>query len=84
MKADRVLKNPGWLIINDFYSPCYTKNPYHHVDGLYTHKMDYKEMFTWHPAYTVFKHVIYHHENHNYTDEQNQWVAVTVLRKYLR
>ena len=83
-EADRVLKNPGWLIIHDFFSIYPTKNPYHHVPGMFSYKMDYKTMFTWHPAYICFKHTVFHHEYPDkfcYSDDQNQWVAVSILRK---
>lgn len=83
-EADRVLKNPGWLLIHDFYCPYPAKNPYHHSSGLFTYKMDYKSMFIWHPAYSCFKHIVFHHEKGDYTDEQNHWVAVSVLRKCLQ
>ena len=50
-EADRVLVNPGWLIIHDFFSPTPLVKQYHHFPGLFSFKMDYRELFTWHPAY---------------------------------
>lgn len=82
-EADRVLKNHSYLIIYDFYSPFHIKVVYHHYPGLFTHKMDYKSMFTWHPAYTCLKQKIFHHETFKYTDEQEQLVTVCTIRKYL-
>lgn len=80
-EADRVLKSPGWLLISDFYSPSNVKCDYHHKEGIHTYKMDYKTLFTWHPAYECFTHKVRHHEEKNYTDEENEWVSVSVLRK---
>jgi ubiquinone/menaquinone biosynthesis C-methylase UbiE len=50
-EADRVLKNPGWLLILDFYSPAPVKREYHHRSGLSSYKMDYRTLFTWNPSY---------------------------------
>jgi len=80
-EADRVLKNPGWLLILDFYSPTPAKREYHHARGLFSFKMDYRTLFTWHPGYTCYSHRIRHHAHDGYTDDPNEWVATSVLRK---
>lgn len=80
-EADRVLKSPGWLIINDFYAKALMRRKYHHAPGLYSHKMDYRTLFTWHPSYTCFNHDVRHHSAVSYTDEPQEWVAVSLLRK---
>jgi ubiquinone/menaquinone biosynthesis C-methylase UbiE len=80
-EADRVLKDPGWLLILDFYSPTPAKREYHHVRGLFSYKMDYRSLFTWNPAYTCYSHRIRHHEHDGYTDDPSEWVATSVLRK---
>lgn len=83
-EADRVLKNPGWLLIQDFYSPVPTKREYHHRSGLFTHKMDYRALFTWNPSYINFVHKVRHHSGDSYTDDPKEWVATSVLRKNLK
>ena len=80
-EADRVLKNPGWLLILDFYSPVPSKREYHHRPGLFSYKMDYRMLFLWNPWYTTFSHKVRHHSEHNYTDDPKEWVATSVLRK---
>ena len=80
-EADRVLKNPGWLLILDFYSPAPSKREYHHRSGLFSYKMDYRTLFTWHPAYTNYSHKVGHHSQDGYTDDPTEWVATSVLRK---
>ena len=82
-EADRVLKNPGWLLILDFYSPTPLKREYHHRSGLFSHKMDYRALFTWNPGYTNFSHEVRHHLEGGYTDDTQEWVATSVLRKNL-
>jgi ubiquinone/menaquinone biosynthesis C-methylase UbiE len=82
-EADRVLKNPGWLVIRDFYSTTPEKREYHHRSGLFSHKMDYRTLFTWHPGYTCYFQEVSHHSSHALTDDRTEWVATSVLRKNL-
>lgn len=80
-EADRILKNPGWLLIKDFYSPMPIARQYHHKAGINTYKMDYRKLFLWNPDYHLFSHRVTHHENDCYTDAPQEWVATSVLRK---
>jgi ubiquinone/menaquinone biosynthesis C-methylase UbiE len=82
-EADRVLKSPGWLLIEDFYSPIPLKREYHHRNGLFSYKMDYRTLFTWSPSYTCYSQKVTHHAEPGYTDDSNEWVATSVLRKNL-
>ncbi len=82
-EADRVLKNPAWLLILDFYSPTPLRREYHHRAGLFSHKMDYRTLFTWNPGYTNFSHKVHHHVDGVYTDDRAEWMATSVLRKNL-
>jgi len=79
-EADRVLKNPGWLLILDFFSPTPTKREYHHRSGLFSYKMDYRTLFTWNPAYTTVTHRVRHHSEDTYTDDRNEWTATSVRK----
>ena len=83
-EADRVLRNPGWLLIYDFYSDEPRRREYHHRSGLFSHKMDYRRLFSWHPGYSIYSHQLLHHVTGGYTDDRDEWVAVSVLRKHLR
>jgi ubiquinone/menaquinone biosynthesis C-methylase UbiE len=67
-EADRVLRNPGWLLIHDFYSPAPIKRDYHHRVGLFSHKMDYRQLFTWHPGYVEMSHKVRQHADGGYSD----------------
>ena len=81
-EADRLLKNPGWLIILDFHSRDQAIRPYKHLDGVNSYKMDYSKIFTWHPGYTIFNHNITDHANRGqFTDDPNEWIATTTIRK---
>jgi ubiquinone/menaquinone biosynthesis C-methylase UbiE len=81
-EADRVLRTPGWLMIIDFYSPIPRARAYHHRPGVQSYKMDYRALFEWHPDYTTMTHEVRYHGTASYTDDSEEWVAVSVLRKY--
>lgn len=80
-EADRVVKSPGWIIIHDFFAAVPTARPYHHRSGVFSHKMDYRTLFDWHPAYTCYSHRVGRHQTGVFEDDPNEWVATSVLRK---
>lgn len=80
-EAHRVLKPQAWLAILDFWSPNHHSNPYHHKPGIQSYKANLPAMFTWHPAYVVADHRLRHHVTRDYTDNADEWVAATVIRK---
>ena len=82
-EADRVLKDPGWLVVSDFHDRSSSLRGYQHRAGVRTHKMDYTTLFTWHPAYTVYSHRLSEHGRSGYTDAAQDWTALSVLRKRL-
>ncbi len=80
-EADRVLRLPGWLIIQDFFSPVPRSRIYHHRPGVISYKMDYRTLFSWHPDYECLTHKVRGHQNGVHTDDPEEWTAVSVLRK---
>ena len=82
-EADRVLRNPGWIVIHDFYSPTPCQRPYHHQKGIFSFKMDYRTLFSWHPGYCNYFHKVGHHVDGTFTDDRDEWVAISTLRKNL-
>lgn len=54
-EADRLLKDRGILAIMDFDPAIPTKRRYHHLDGLWTYKMDYSALFLASPAYSLIE-----------------------------
>ena len=81
-EADRVLANPGWLLILDFESQAPRYRPYHHLAGVVSRKMDNKAMFLWHPGYTLASHEKFHHGTQQWTDDPEEWVSLACLRKF--
>lgn len=80
-EAHRVLKPQAWLAILDFWSPHQIINPYHHRQGVNSYKDDLPAMFSWHPSYVITDHRLRHHASRAYTDEPQEWVAATLLRR---
>jgi ubiquinone/menaquinone biosynthesis C-methylase UbiE len=80
-EANRVLNPTGWIIIQDFFTQTPISRDYCHKAGVKSYKMDYRTLFDWHPAYTCFAHEIKHHEKNGFTDDIDEWVGISVLRK---
>jgi ubiquinone/menaquinone biosynthesis C-methylase UbiE len=80
-EAHRVMKPSSWLIIQDFFAAAHTKRDYHHHPSVYSYKMDYRKLFDWHPDYTCYKHEVCSHGNSPFTDNANDWVSTSILRK---
>ena len=79
--VDRVLKDNSWLIIMDFIPPRPYRNSYEHLDGLYSYKMDYSQLFMGHPAYQLMSRII---QPDNKTLEPDNIVGVNALYKKLK
>jgi len=80
-EADRVLKKESWLIIHDFYSHEFSSREYKHKKDIKSYKMDYRSLFEWNPFYTCYSHSITKHGDSTYTDDADEWVALSILRK---
>jgi len=81
-EANRVLKSPGNLFILDFYSKNEIANDYHDLDEIKSYKMDYRKLFDWHPNYSLVKQVVGSHHGFQSTDDKNEWISISVLRKF--
>ena len=80
-EANRVLKDQAWLAIIDFWTPSQQVNAYHHRPGINSYKDDLPAIFTWHPSYVVTDHCVRHHVTGSYTDDLQEMVGATILRK---
>ena len=80
-EAHRVLKPESWLAILDFWSPYQRVNAYHHRSGIESYKDDLPAMFSWHPSYVITDHRLRHHSTRAHTDDPQEWIGVTLLRR---
>ena len=81
-EADRVLRSPGWLAILDFFSPTPRANDYHHLPSIKSYKMNYRTLFDWHPNYEVYTHKLRGDGEVGYTDNKDEWLSISILRKF--
>lgn len=70
------LNDGGYLIVYDFYPESPYKRPYKHKPGLFSHKMDFSQLWLKHPAYSLYAKEIY-------GDGDNR-TAVTILKKDMK
>ena len=80
-EANRVLKKYSWIAIIDFWSSYPFSNVYCHEPTLKSYKMDRTTMFTWHPNYQIYNHKLISHNKNKYTDNMQDWVSVSIIRK---
>lgn len=80
-EADRVLKNKGILSIIDFDVNFAKKNPYKHVDGLFTYKYDYSKLLSCYPEYSVIEKTSKRDDSKPFFEEMDNRVANWILLK---
>ena len=81
-EVNRVTKKEAWIVILDFFSKEGKENVYTHTQGVTSYKFDNRKMFDWHPQYTCIGHKIRSHNNfREYTDIEDEWIAVSIIRK---
>ena len=80
-EGNRVTKDKSWIIIHDFWAKADTSNDYHHKQGIKSYKTKPEEMFSWHPSFTVMDTKIRDISNQTYTDNKDEWVKTSVIRK---
>lgn len=81
-EADRVLKKRSWIAIMDFWSSSPRENTYKHDTSMNTFKNNRNLIFDWHPFYEVVYHKIIGHKTTSFTDNVQEKVSVSLLRRY--
>lgn len=76
-----LLQDKGMVAIVDFHPPHgYYRNEYVHKNGIYSYKMNYSNMFCWHPAYHRIFELVQHHDEHS-EFMPDSLVSVQIIRK---
>jgi len=79
--VDSHLENDGYITSYDFYSKIPIVNEYKYKDDILSFKFDLPQMFSWNPQYVeIFRHVK-NHDLSEFSGDQNESIAVTILRK---
>lgn len=82
-ESDRLLADQGHMLIYDFHPPIgHYRNHYSHNSAVYSYKMDYSALFSWHPAYCrIFQQLFHHQSKQSDTFSPDDMVSVQLLRK---
>lgn len=80
-EIDRVLINKGVLVIIDFEPPFEYQNPYSYQDGVWTTKMPFRNMFCWHPSYTLSEMFSYSHYSDFFHPDPNERLSMSIIHK---
>ena len=83
MESHHLLKNNGYIAILDFHPPTgHYRNKYSHKEGVYSYKMNYSTIFSWHPAYIkVYEKIKSHTANNKNTFSPDELSSVQILKK---
>ena len=80
-KCNAALSDKGIIAIMDFRPPNgHYRNEYIHRDNIYSYKMNYGEMFCWHPSYyRIYEHI----QNHAgiQSTHPDELISVQLIRK---
>lgn len=79
-QADQALADKGFILIKDFSPARSYRNSYSHKDSVYSYKMEFSRMFSWHPAYSLVSRAYLEHAE-TFTFEQNECICIDLLRK---
>ncbi|MBN9004587.1 MAG: class I SAM-dependent methyltransferase [Rhizobiales bacterium] len=81
-QTDRILAEQSLVIIKDFFPAHPHRNPYSHRDAVFSYKMDFSNMFLWHPAYSLLSRSYLEHGS-PLTFDPAERVVTDLIRKDL-
>ena len=80
-EADRVLRDGGFLGIEDFDSPSPMSNKYCHKEGILSYKSDYSNIFTSSGHYHLISKHSYSHTANHFDANFDERVSLSLLYK---
>ena len=80
-EVDRVLVENGTLIIVDFDPPHPRRRRYRHLDGLWSYKMNYADIFTAFPQFVLSSKYSMSHTSELWEGDETERIAVSTIRK---
>ncbi|PJG59343.1 class I SAM-dependent methyltransferase [Aeromonas cavernicola] len=81
--SDHLLSDKGLMTILDFNPPAgHYRNEYQHHNHIFSYKMNYGDMFCWHPSYhRIFEHSRHHNGSNELELEPDSLVSVQIFKK---
>ena len=83
-EAYRVTKDKSWIIIEDFDTDQIYFKRYKYNKKIKIRKMDYSKMFLWHPNLSLYSKEKYNHNGKNFTDNIDNQVSISQIRKNVK
>ncbi len=80
-EGDRVLRDGGHIIIQDFSPPQSYKNKYLHQSGIFSYKMDYSQIFLWNPDYFQISSNLFSHFDSKGIEDPDERMSIELLQK---
>jgi ubiquinone/menaquinone biosynthesis C-methylase UbiE len=80
-EADRVLKPGGFLIIQDFDPGFRHKRPYSHLDGIFSYKNSYADLFTSSGHYFEAEKTSISHTQNHFDKNPDERISISLLYK---
>ena len=80
-EVDRMILDGGTLVLWDFDPPTPRKRRYHHLDGVWSFKMDHSALFLANPSYSLLAKHEGSHAGWGPIDDEGERIALWVLRK---
>jgi ubiquinone/menaquinone biosynthesis C-methylase UbiE len=80
-EADRVLKPGGFLVIQDFNPGVRQKRPYAHLEGLFSYKNSYADLFTTSGHYFEAEKVSFSHSKGSFDKDPHERISISLLYK---
>ena len=83
MEADRVLKHGGFIAILDFDYGSLRVNPYKHLEGVFSYKNNYSQIFLSSGYYSLVNKWSFTHSSEYFTHERDERISIEILYKEL-
>ncbi len=81
-EVDRVLKPGGAIILGDYESRIPLRNTMHHAQSeVWSYKMEYEKMFTWHPQYFLSEKRAYSEQSPCFHYTHNERLSFATIIK---
>lgn len=81
LEADRILKETGWLIVQDYFAATPIDKSCHRLEGNRPCNMDYRKLWDWHTSSICYSHQISGHDTFRICGDSDEWVVTCVLQK---